>query len=341
MTKNLGEARFLLLGTWLIGFALALVQAQTDVLSAWSCLLWASLSVVLGQMTARLNDAQTEYPDTWKIENALLRQMFWLLVLMFVALAVKPFWSEPHAGPAAAFTQKPSTDEKKAELSDKWTLCDPVDKGSMKVLVNCRLVTMVGISNSDTVKNEPQATSADPWDKMDKYASAFGAVLTAIGLMMAVLTGWVITLAADFRGQLKDLQMATKVDEKLVSAERMAVLLNAKTCLHTQWLDCVAGTPDHIMLTFVLRSFQWAEEGLTATADIAELARKLRHTADSLRNGAPHVEAKTRQTLREQFVPALELLVSDCLRQVLHLKGTQGASYREALGYLIRTIKAM
>lgn len=335
MDRSLQEIRFLLLSVWVAGLVWVVVQGLTDVAPPWVCVLLAALACVLGQVAIGLNRAEPEDATTWQIENTTQRYMYWLLVLVFLAFAAKPYFVIPGvAVVGGAMDDKPVvTKPETVEPTARWA-CMPNEKTSSKNELICK---------QDSAHAQPEATgpSPDPWDKMDKYASVFGLGLTSIGLLMAVLTGWVIVLAFDFRGQLKELQAASNVDGKLAAALRATEFLSVKTHLHAQQIDFVVGSADHNLLTFAIRGLRMADEGLSMTADLSDIVGRLKHVADALRNGAPNADPRTRQACREYMPIVLVQLLSDSLQTGSHLRGSEGAAYRDAIRKLLHTAKAL
>ncbi len=335
MAKSIHEIRFLLLGLWVAGFAWIVVQGLTDVTPPWVCLLLAASSGVLGQVAIGLNKAEAEDAVVWHIENTVLRYMFWLLVLAFLAFAVKSLAGETGTPPTgSAVHDKSFVAQTATEVPAERRVCISDQNDKPLEALSC---------SQEEVSGQPAPLSIipDPWDKMDKYASVFGLVLTSVGLLMAVLTGWVIVVAFEFRGQLKELQAASKVDEKLAASARAADFLSVKTHLHGLQLDCVVGTPDYGLLTFAMRSLRMAEEGLLITADLAEIVTRLSHAADAMRNGAPYAEQRTRQACREYMPAVLIQLMKDSLHTGSHMRGREGAAYRDVLRKLLHTVKGL
>lgn len=335
MAKSLREIRFLLFGVWVAGLAWVVVQGLTDAAPPWVCLLLAASASVLGQVAIRLNKAEAEDATVWHIENTVQRYMFWLLVLAFLAFAAKPFVGERGTPPLGSEVHDmPVVAKPVIEVPPARWVCIPNQKDKPLEELSCRQAAV-------SEQPDPLTISPDPWDKMDKYASVFGLVLTSIGLLMAVLTGWVIVVAFEFRGQLKELQAASKVDGKLAAAARAADFLSVKTHLHGLQLDSVVGTPDYGLLTFAMRSLRMAEEGLSMTADLANIVTRLNHAADAMRNGAPYAEQRTRQACREYMPAVLVQLMEDSLQTGSHMRGREGAAYRDALRKLLHTVKGL
>lgn len=335
MAKSLREIRFLLLGVWVVGLAGVVVQGLTDAAPPWACVLLAASAGVLGQVAIGLNKAEAIDSTVWQIENTVQRYLFWLLVMAFLAFAAKPFVGEPDTPPlGSAVHEKPVVAKPVIEVPAARLVNIPNQIDKPLEALSYRQEAVSG-------PPDPVAISPDLWDKMDKYASVFGLVLTSIGLLMAVLTGWVIVVAFEFRGQLKELQAASKVDGKLAAATRAADSLSVKTHLHGLQLDCVVGTPDYGLLTFAMRSLRMAEEGLSMTADLANIVTRLNHAADAMRNGAPHAEQRTLQACREYMPIVLVQLMEDSLQTGSHMRGREGASYRDALRKLLHTVKGL
>lgn len=335
MPNTLQEIRFLLLGVWTAGLAWVIVQAFTNAAPPWVCVLLATCALLLGQVAIGLNAAETEYASSWKIENRTQRIMYWLLALVFFAFSAKTFAIAPNNSLSRSLPDIELASGKSAatESSTKWS-CVSSSKDKTSGELTC-------MPETTPLKPNADYDIPDPWDKMDKYASVFGFGLTSVGLLMAVLTGWVIVIASDFRRQLKELQAAANVDEKLLAAARAADFSSVMTSLHVLLLDCETGTPDQILLIFALRSLHKAEEGKAVTANLLDIARQINHAADAMRNGAPHAGQYTRQACREYMPIVLMQLIKESLQGGAHLRGEEGVVYREALKRLLNTVKGL